>query len=71
MNLKRTMYKLQTALCQQGRYIAINQRQWYSEEAGRMITKYRLVENGEREPLFEGYSTADVVKFLANELGGG
>lgn len=71
MNLRRTMYRLQQALCQRGRYISINQKQWYSENVGHMVTKYRLFEGDAHEPLFEAYSIADVVKFLADELDGG
>ena len=44
MNLRQTMYKLQTALCQKGIYIKINQKQHFSEKAGRMVTKYVLQE---------------------------
>lgn len=69
MNLRKTMYKIQTALCQQGRYIKINQRQFYTEEAGRMLTKYIIMEGS--ETLLEAYKPADVVKFLADEYGGG
>lgn len=78
MNLRRTMYKLQTALCQQGRYIKINQMQAYSPRAERMVTKYVLTEKqmtpiGKMKTvtLLETYQVADVVKFLADEYGGG
>ena len=44
MNIKQLAYKLQTALCQKGRYIKINQQQMYSERSERMVTKYVLQE---------------------------
>lgn len=69
MNLRRTMNKLQTALCQRGVYVKINQQQYYSEKAERMVTKYML-KNG-KETIFESYQQADVVKFLADLYGGG
>lgn len=78
MNLRRTMYKLQTALCQRGRYIKINQYQGYSEKAERMVTKFVLKE---RQTLFGGKQKdvviletthlADVVMKLAELYGGG
>lgn len=69
--------KLQTALCQQGRYIKINQRQTYSERAERMVTKYVLQETRETDTgkrtvtILETYQLADVVKKLAALYGGG
>lgn len=70
--------KLQTALCQQGRYIKINQRQTYSERAERMVTKYMLQETRETDTgkrktvtILETYQLADVVKELAALYGGG
>ena len=75
MNIKQLAYKLQTALCQKGRYIKINQQQLYSERLERMVTKYvlqekRITENGAKnQTLFETFQIADVVKFLAKELG--
>lgn len=76
--LKSIVYKLQTALCQQGRYIKINQHQSYSERQGRMVTKYVLQEtmelpNGKRksETILETYQLADVVKKLAAIYNGG
>lgn len=66
MNMRRTMYKLQTALVQKGRYIRIDQRQFYAEEAGRMLTKYVIVEG--KKILLETFRPADVVKLLADEL---
>ena len=75
MNIKQLAYKLQTALCQKGRYIKINQQQLYSERLERMVTKYvlqekRITENGAKnQTLFETFQIEDVVKFLAKELG--
>ena len=76
MNLRLTMYKLQTALCRQGRYIRINQFQSYSEKAERMVTKYVLSEkrniNGEEKTvtLLETYQQVDVIRTLAELRGG-
>lgn len=76
--LKQLVYKLQTALCQQGRYIKVNQHQSYSPKQGRMVTKYVLQETrdngtGETETvtILETYQQADVVKELAGIYGGG
>lgn len=70
--------KLQTALCQQGRYIKINQKQTYSERAERIVTKYVLQETrtlptGKRKAvtILETYQFADVVKKLAAIYSGG
>lgn len=77
VNLRQTMYKLQTALCQKGVYIKINQKQHFSEKAGRMVTKYVLQEkqthNGKMKnvTLLETYQQAEVVKALAEMYGGG
>ena len=76
MNIKRIAYKLQTALCQKGRYIRINQFQSYSEKAERMVTKYvltekRTMESGKRKnvTILETYQMADIVKTLAELYG--
>ena len=77
MNLHATARKLQTALCQKGRYFKINQVQSYSPKAERMVTKYLLIEtnevNGRRvnTTILETYSLVDVVKTLADLYGGG
>lgn len=77
MNLRQTMYKLQTALCLKGRYIKINQFQHYSDKAGRMVTKYVLQEkrdcNGKMKnvTILETYQQVEAVKFLAEMYGGG
>lgn len=78
MNLKRIAYKLQTALCQKGQFVKINQYQSYSKRAERMVTKYVLQEiketmDGKEKSvtIFESYQIADVVKFLAEMYGGG
>ena len=77
MNLRRLSNKLQTALCQKGRYIRINQYQSYSERAERMVTKFvltekRTTETGEMKnfTILETYRMADVVKILAELYGG-
>lgn len=67
MNLRSLAFKLQAALVARGRIIKIDQRQVWFEEAGRMITKYILREDG--ETLLESYRIVDVVKCLAEELG--
>ena len=76
--LRQLMYKLQTALCQQGRYIKVNQHQAYSPKQGRMVTKYVLQEtrdNGAGKTktvtLLETYQQAEVVEELARIYGGG
>lgn len=75
MNLRQTAYRIQTALCQRGRYIKINQQQIYSENLGRMVTKYVLQEkrnvNGKQKnvTLIETFQMVDVVKELVRELG--
>ncbi len=78
MNIKRLAYKLQTALCLQGRYIKINQYQSHSEKAERMVTKYVLSEKrttitGKKKDfiIIETYQIADVVKKLAELYDGG
>ena len=77
--LRQLAKKLQTALCQKGRYIKINQRQSYSEKAQKMLAKYILQEsreeNGRPRTIthLESYQMADVVKKLAElygEIGG-
>ena len=77
-SLRQTAHKLQTALCQQGRYIKINQHQAYSERQERMVTKYVLQETretpaGKRKAvtILETYQLADVVKKLAAIYSGG
>lgn len=76
-SLRQLANKLQTALCQQGRYIKINQHQAYSERQERMVTKYVLQETretptGKRKAvtILETYQLADVVKMLAAIYGG-
>ncbi len=79
MNLKGIAYKLQKALCLKGRFIRINQIQFYSADRGKMSTKFVLKErrivddNGETKDitLLETFRMIDVVNFLADELGGG
>ena len=72
MNIKATAYKLQKALLLRGRRIKINQIQAYSPKAGRMITKYIVMESRETADgrtktttLLESYSMVDIVKLLA------
>lgn len=77
MNLKRLAYKLQKALQLKGRYIKINQRQFYSEKNDRMCTKYSLTETlhkqgkAKEETLFESYKLVSVVYYLAELLSEG
>lgn len=76
MNLKRLMYKLQTALLCKGIKVKINQYQSYSEQNKRMITKYVLTtprQRGEKvkdEKLLESYRLSEVVQKLAELLRG-
>lgn len=71
MNLRHTMYKLQTALLQKGVRVKINQYQCWSEKSKRMVTKYVLsdmrIVNGKEKyvPILESYQIPDVVKKLA------
>jgi hypothetical protein len=76
VKIKRLAYKLQTALCQKGRYIKINQLQAYSPKADKMVTKYVVVEkrtlpNGKKKDfvIMETYRMPDVVKKLAEMYG--
>lgn len=73
MNARRLMYKLQTALCAIGKRVKIDQRQHWSEKAGRMVTVYEARrENGEL--VRKSYSAIDIVQALAellSEYGGG
>lgn len=81
MNIKRLMYKLQTALCMRGEKIKIDQRQSWSEKNERMVTKYvirqevfdKKQQRMKYETILESYQAADVVKRLAALLedGGG
>ena len=77
MNLKRLMYKLQTALLCKGIKVKINQFQSYSELSKRMITKYVLTvpkQHGDKiknEKLLESYRLSEVVQKLAELLRGG
>lgn len=76
MNLKRLMYKLQTALLCKGIKVKINQFQSYSEQSKRMITKYVLTvpkQEGDKiknEKLLESYRLSEVVQKLAELLRG-
>lgn len=76
-SLRQTAYKLQTALCQKGRHIKINQFQKYSEKAGRMVTKFVMQETKKNDggktesvTILETYQLADIVKKLAAIYGG-
>lgn len=76
-SLRQLSAKLQTALCQKGRHIKVNQFQSYSEKAGRMVTKFVLQETKQNETrkvktvtLLETYQLAEVVKKLAAIYGG-
>ena len=60
-----------------GRYITINQNQFYSEKLEKMCTKYVLKEKMEIDDkmqnviLLETFRLVDVVNFLADLLNGG
>ena len=75
-NLRGMAAKLQTAICQKGVYVKINQVQSYSEENERMVTKYMLIKNeksegkSRNETIIETYRLVDVVKCLAAMYGG-
>ena len=75
--LKSTANKLQKALTMNGRYITINQNQFYSDKLEKMCTKYVLKEKMEIDDkmqnvtLLETFRMVDVVNFLADLLNGG
>ena len=75
--LKSIANKLQKALAMNGRYITINQNQFYSEKLEKMCTKYVLKEKSEIDgetknaTLLETFRMVDVVNFLADLLNGG
>ena len=75
--LKSIANKLQKALTMSGRYITINQNQFYSEKLEKMCTKYVLKEKMEIDDkmqnvtLLETFRMVDVVNFLADLLNGG
>ena len=75
--LKSIAYKLQKALTLKGRYITINQNQFYSEQLDKMCTKYFLREkqkiDGEEKnvTLLETFRMIDIINFLADMLNGG
>lgn len=75
--LKSIANKLQKALTMDGRYITINQNQFYSEKMENMCTKYVLKEKMEIDDkmqnvtLLETFRLVDVVKFLSDLLNGG
>lgn len=76
-NLRGIAAKLQTALCQKGVYVKINQIQTYSEKSERMVTKYMLIQTeriagrNKNTTILETYQLAEVVKRLADMYGGG
>ena len=75
--LKSIASKLQKALTMNGRYITINQNQFYSDKLEKMCTKYVLKEKMEIDDkmqnvtLLETFRMVDVVNFLADLLNGG
>lgn len=75
MNIRRTMYKLQSALVQKGIRIKIDQRQVWSEKHQRMNTKYVLstlvMVDGKlkTKTLLETYQPSEAVKVLAELYG--
>lgn len=75
--LKSIANKLQKALAMNGRYIAINQNQFYSDKLEKMCTKYVLKEKMEIDDkvqnvtLLETFRMVDAVNFLADLLNGG
>ena len=73
VNARRLMYKLQTALCANGVHVRIDQRQHWSDKAGRMLTIYEArKEDGAL--MCKSYRAVDVVQALAEllvEYGGG
>ena len=79
MNLRRMVNKLQTALIAKGRYITVNQKQFYSDDIERVVTLYEVKEsivdeNGATAKtikILKTYSLVEVVETLAKIYGGG
>lgn len=82
MNIRRLMYKLQTALNMRGKRVKINQFQHWSDKQERMVTKYVATmervnaKDGKTHvvTICESYQAADIVQAFANLLaddGGG
>ena len=75
--LKSIANKLQKALTMNGRYITINQNQFYSDKLEKTCTTYVLKEKMEiddkmqNDTLLETFRMVDVVNFLADLLNGG
>lgn len=70
-NLKPLMNKMLLALNLKGKKYSLGQFQVYSKKAGRMINKYTLSENNPGQKpyrIYEAWSVADIVRFLAGEL---
>lgn len=76
MNMRKLMYKLQTALWLRGDKVKINQFQTWSEQGQRMVTKYVLTATrkvGDAEKtvtLLQTYKASEVVQKLAELYGG-
>ena len=70
VNARRLMYKLQTALCANGVHVRIDQRQHWSDKAGRMLTIYEA-RNEDGALLCKSYRAVDIVQALAEQLAGG
>lgn len=69
MNIKRLMYKLQTALNMNGHSVKINQVQLWSEPQNRMVTKYVVIDEG--KTILESYKSIDIVQALARMVESG
>ena len=70
VNARRLMYKLQTALCANGMHVRIDQRQHWSDKAGRMLTIYEARKD-DGALLCKSYRAVDIVQTLAEQLAGG
>ena len=70
VNARRLMYKLQTALCANGVRVRIDQRQHWSDKAGRMLTIYEARKD-DGALLCKSYRAVDIVQALAEQLAGG
>ena len=79
MNLRKTAKRLQMALCHRGRYIRINQIQYYSSKTETIGTIYQVCETvfdeergkKRREVYCESPRMADVVEVLLSLYKGG
>ena len=69
MNPHALIKKLQLSLSRKGRRFTVNQRQFYMQDSGKLLTKYTIVEQREGEKNIthmETYSLIAVLQYLAD-----